>query len=246
MGWWYWFGVWIALALSIVLIWWSFLDAYHYGKRTGHRSKRMTLPSVSIVGLLLQVPALILTLTGNSGARFATAFAILGICGIIFVGVAMVTFFSQSTANDNAERTASGATHSRSEDTAAVSTTEDRHASGRAHTVRTNPGSSTSPTPLPTQDKAAKTPVPIAPQPAASDVAATINLTAAAPADKGATLHATDDKTAESTVDEPQGAKKTAAPQKKVDGANKDEAGLTRAYEMTADETVIDEDEEDK
>ncbi|MCL2882444.1 MAG: hypothetical protein FWF45_06120 [Coriobacteriia bacterium] len=237
MGWWYWFGVWIALIFSIVMIWWSFYDAYQYGKRTGHMSKRLTLPSISILGLLLQLPALLLTLASGGDGSLSTGLAILGICGVIIVGITMIMFFYQPTSNDNASRTASGVTHSRTsdtEDTASVSSSEDRHATRRAHVIRTNPGSFATP-PTPENGTASA-------QPAShpTDRTSKTKPTSAASKTEGATLQATADKDATVIDDEPEDMAKSPSPA----AASDNKTGRTRAYEMTSDKTVIDEEDE--
>ena len=102
MGWWYWFGLWFGLILSLVLIWWSFLETYRIGKRNGHMLQLMTWPFVSLFGVVLQIPAVIVNFSAlKTNISLATAFAVLGLFGTIFVGIAMIAYFSKSISTGN-------------------------------------------------------------------------------------------------------------------------------------------------
>ena len=96
MGWWYWFGAWIAIILSLFLIWWAFIEAYRQGQQEGQPYKYMKWPSVGIPGFLLQVPALFVSPNWRAD-ELGISLAMLGIIGFAVVGAAMIAYFSKAS-----------------------------------------------------------------------------------------------------------------------------------------------------
>jgi len=98
MGWWYWFGAWIALALSVGLIGWAIIETLYYGDGNNQLMKRIKWPLMGIVGLVLQIPALFV-LDVERGTGLGTGLAGLGLLGTLFVGVNVAIYFSKAIAS---------------------------------------------------------------------------------------------------------------------------------------------------
>ena len=137
MGWWYWFGAWIAIILSLFLIWWAFIEAYRQGQQEGQTFKYMKWPSMGIPGFLLQVPALFVSPDWRAD-ELGISLAILGIIGFVVVGAAIIAYFSKiSTSRTYAYETNS---RLRVEDTGEK--VEKREKVARKRKVATLPGAS--------------------------------------------------------------------------------------------------------
>jgi len=98
MGWWYWFGAWIAIILSLFLIWWAFIEAYRQGQQEGQSFKYMKWPSMGVPGFLLQVPALFVSPNWRAD-ELGISLAMLGMIGFAVVGAAMIAYFSKASAS---------------------------------------------------------------------------------------------------------------------------------------------------
>lgn len=91
MDWWYWFGLWVFGATSLAVTWWIGVDSWrHEGTFS-----RFTWLGASLVGLVLQVPAIGVVGQARSG-MLGTAAAVLGLLGVLVVAISAITHFAVS------------------------------------------------------------------------------------------------------------------------------------------------------
>jgi|GEM_PF-3739458 len=100
MGWWYFFGAWIAFVVCVLLVAWSLLDAYRRGELGSHSIVRYIWPIVGCIGCLLILPSL---MEGSDALLqdYGSGLAYVGIIGTVVTGFAMIAFFSRPSSDGN-------------------------------------------------------------------------------------------------------------------------------------------------